>query len=106
MTHIGGFLDWYNRTYKTTHDFGTLDSFPTPVRGTPEARFGMFDDSNGWSADEYAYGDNGSLTEGYRMLAHDPILPGYNPNGVDPSLTPAPAYHRLSGIMIPAPTGL
>ena len=60
---------------------------PSPVRGTPEARFGLFDDSNGFSADEYSYGDNGSLTEGYRMLAHDPILPGYNPDGVDPSLT-------------------
>ncbi|MFA5970763.1 MAG: DUF4832 domain-containing protein [Lentimicrobiaceae bacterium] len=87
MTHIGGFLDWYNRTYNTTYDFGTLDAFPTPVRGTPEARFGMFDDSNGWSADEYSYGDGGSLTEGYRMLAYDPILKGYNPKGVDPSLT-------------------
>ena len=87
MTHIGGFLDWYNRTYHTTYNFGTLETFPTPVRGTPEARFGMFDDSNGWSADEYSYGDGGSLTEGYRMLAYDPILPGYNPNGVDPSLT-------------------
>ena len=87
MTHIGGFLDWYNRTYNTTYDFGTLDTSPTPVRGTPEARFGMFDDSNGFSADEYSYGDNGSLTEGYRMLAHDPILPGHNPNGSDPSLT-------------------
>jgi len=87
MTHVGGFLDWYNRTYNTTYDFGTLDTFPAPVRGTPEARFGMFDDSNGYSEDEYSYGDNGSLTEGYRMLAHDPILPGYNPVGVDPSLT-------------------
>ena len=87
MTHIGGFLDWYNRTYNTTYDFGTLDNFPTPLRGTPEARFGLFDDSNGFSADEYSYGDNGSLSEGYRMLAHDPILPGYNPNGADPSLT-------------------
>ena len=47
----------------------------------------MFDDSNGFSADEYSYGDGGSLTEGYRMLAYDPILPGYNPKGVDPSLT-------------------
>ncbi|MBC8374502.1 MAG: DUF4832 domain-containing protein [FCB group bacterium] len=87
MTHIGGFLDWYNRTYNTTYSFGTLDSFPTPVRGTLEARFGMFDDSNGFSVDEYSYGDGGSLTEGYRMLAYDPILPGYNPKGVDPSLT-------------------
>ena len=87
MTHIGGFLDWYNRTNNTTYDFGTLDKLPIPVRGTPEARFGLFDDSNGFSADEYSYGDNGSLTEGYRMLAHDPILSGYNPSGEDPSLT-------------------
>ncbi|MCL2420677.1 MAG: DUF4832 domain-containing protein [Defluviitaleaceae bacterium] len=86
MTHIGGFLDWYNRTYDTTYDFGTLDKFPDIVRGTPEARFGMFCDSVGWSADEYAHNNGGSLTEGYRMLAHDPILPGYNPVGVDPSL--------------------
>jgi hypothetical protein len=87
MTHIGGFLDWYNRTYNTMYNFGNLETFPAPVRGTPEARFGMFDDSNGWSPDEYSYGDGGSLTEGYRMLAYDPILPGYNPKGVDPSLT-------------------
>lgn len=87
MTHIGAFLDWYNRTYNTTYDFGTLEKVPTPVRGTPEARFGLFDDSNGFSPDEYSYGDGGSTTEGYRMLAYDPILPGYNPNGVDPSLT-------------------
>ena len=89
MTHVGGFLDWYNRTYDTTYDFGTLETLPAPVRGTPEARFGMFDDSNGWSVDEYSYGDNGSLTEGYRMLAHDPLLPGYNPTGADPSLRSA-----------------
>jgi len=87
MTFVGAYLDWYNRTYETTYDFGNLHTMPAPVRGTPEARFGMFDDSNGWSADEWAFGDNGSLTEGYRMLAHDPILPGYNPTGVDPSLT-------------------
>lgn len=89
MTHIGAFLDWYNRTYNTKYDFGTLDSFPTLERGTPEARFGMFDDSNGYSMDEYSYGDGGSLTEGYRMLAHDPLLTGYNPNGKDPSLVRA-----------------
>jgi len=87
MTHVGGFLDWYNRTYNTTYNFGTLDTFPAMVRGTPEARFGFFDDSNGYSEDEYSYGDNGSLTEGYRMLAHDPMLPGYNPTKSDPSLT-------------------
>jgi len=87
MTHVGAFLDWYNRTYNTIYDFGNLDSFPEILRDTPESRFGMFSDSTGWSADEYAPGNGGSLTEGYRMLAHDPILPGYNPQGADPSLT-------------------
>ena len=91
MTHVGGFLDWYNRTYNTTYTFGNMETMPAPKRGTPEARFGMFDDSNGYSSDEYSYGDNGSLTEGYRMLAHDPLLPGFNPTGEDPSL-------RRSGI--------
>lgn len=96
MTHIGSFLDWYNRTYDTTYTFGSLETFPAPVRGTPEARFGMFDDSNGFSADEYSYGDGGSLTEGYRMLAYDSILPGYNPKGIDPSLT-RPGVSSLIG---------
>ena len=36
MTHIGGFLDWYNRTYNTTYDFGTLDNLSPP--GTRYAR--------------------------------------------------------------------
>ena len=87
MTHVGGFLDWYNRTYNTQYDFGTLENFPEIKRGTPESRIGKFCDSTGWSIDEYCYSNNGSLTEGYRMLAHDPILKGYNPKGIDPSLT-------------------
>ena len=87
MTHVGGFLAWYNHTYHTTYTFGTLDTMPTQVRGTPEARFGMFDDASGWSADEYSYNDCGSLSEGYRMLAHDPTLPGYNSTATDPSMT-------------------
>ena len=87
MTHLGGFLDWYNRTYNTTYTFGTLDTFPEIKRDTPESRFGMFSDATGWSDSEYSYGNSGSLTEGYRMLAYDPILPGYNPEGIDPSLT-------------------
>jgi hypothetical protein len=89
MTHIGGFLDWYNKTYNTTYTFGTLDEIPDFEPNSPEARFGMFSDSVGWSADEYSYGNGGSLTEGYRMLAHDPAIPGYNENATDPSLTRA-----------------
>ena len=87
MTHLGAFLAWYNRTYNTQYTFGTLDTMPPIVRGTPEARFGMFTDSAAdFSADEYSYNDDGSESEGYRMLAHDPTLPGYDPTGVDPSL--------------------
>ena len=86
MTHIGAFLAWYNRTYNTSYSFGDLDKFPDIKRGTPESRIGMFDDSTGWSADEYNPSNNGSLTEGYRMLAYDPTLPGFNPEGKDPSL--------------------
>ena len=60
---------------------------PPIVRGTPEARFGMFEDSAAdFSEDEWSYNDDGSASEGYRMLAHDPTLPGYDPTGVDPSL--------------------
>ena len=87
MTHLGGFLAWYNRTYNTQYTFGTLDQMPPLVRGTPEARFGMFEDSaSDFSEDEWSYNDDGSASEGYRMLAHDPTLPGYDPVGVDPSL--------------------
>ncbi len=86
MTHLGGFLAWYNRTYNTQYTFGTLDQMPPIVRGTPEARFGMFEDSaSDFSEDEWSYNDDGSASEGYRMLAHDPMLPGYDPAGVDPS---------------------
>ncbi len=87
MTHLGGFLAWYNRTYNTQYTFGTLNTMPPIVRGTPEARFGMFEDSAAdFSEDEWSYNDDGSASEGYRMLAHDPTLPGYDPTGVDPSL--------------------
>ncbi len=87
MTHLGGFLAWYNRTYNTQYTFGTLDQMPPIVRGTPEARFGMFEDSAAdFSEDEWSYNDDGSASEGYRMLAHDPTLPGYDPTGVDPSM--------------------
>ncbi len=87
MTHLGGFLAWYNRTYNTQYTFGTLDQMPPIVRGTPEARFGMFEDSaSDFSEDEWSYNDDGSASEGYRMMAHDPTLPGYDPAGVDPSL--------------------
>ena len=64
--HAGAFLSWYNATYGTHYTFGTIDQIPAPKEGTPEARFGFFDDS-------YAYGEDegedfpddwGSLSEG------------------------------------------
>lgn len=39
------FLSWYNLTYGT--DFNVIDSIPVPQEGTPEARWGYFDDSYG-----------------------------------------------------------
>ena len=99
MTHVGAFLDWYNRTYNTTYDFGTLDTFPDIIRGTPEARFGFFSDSTGFSEDEWAFGNDGSWTEGYRMLAHDPILPGYDPDAVDPSHVRTLSGNRVNSVV-------
>lgn len=65
LVHAGGFLAWYNLTYGTHYDFSNIDSMPVPPKGSPQARFGFFNDS-------YAAGswdDNGSLSEGSRMFA-------------------------------------
>lgn len=64
--HAGAFLSWYNHTYGTTYTFANIDQIPAPQRGTPEARFGFFNDSYAYGEDE---GDNypddwGSLSEG------------------------------------------
>jgi hypothetical protein len=64
LTHAGGFLAWYNETYGTTYTFTNIDTMPVPPKGSPEARFGFFNDS-------YAAGswtDNGSLSEGNPMI--------------------------------------
>jgi hypothetical protein len=47
----GAFLSWYNDTYATDYTFSDIDKIPSPERGTPEARFGLFNDS-------YAYGED------------------------------------------------
>ncbi len=39
------FLSWYNLTYGTT--FTDIDSIPVPQKGSPESRWGYFDDSYG-----------------------------------------------------------
>ncbi len=64
--HAGAFLSWYNATYGTDYTFGTIDQIPAPKEGTPESRFGMFDDSYAYGEDEGEnYPDDwGSLSEG------------------------------------------
>ncbi len=62
----GAFLSWYNDAYRKNYTFENIDQIPAPKRGTPEARFGFFNDSYGYGEDE---GDNypndwGSLSEG------------------------------------------
>lgn len=65
--HGGAFLSWYNAKYDTNYTFNDIDQIPVPEAGSPESRFGFFNDS-------YAYGtesmsgtpdDWGSLSEGY-----------------------------------------
>ena len=64
--HAGAFLSWYNATYGTDYTFETIDQIPAPEEGTPESRFGMFDDSYAYGEDEGEdYPDDwGSLSEG------------------------------------------
>ena len=63
--HAGAFLSWYNHTYGTNYTFETLDQIPAPEPGTPEARFGFFNDSYAFGAEEdEAPDDWGSLSEG------------------------------------------
>ncbi|MCL2604079.1 MAG: DUF4832 domain-containing protein [Defluviitaleaceae bacterium] len=66
LTHAGGFLAWYNATYGTAYNFFNIDTMPVPKRGTPEARFGFFNDSYAAGGDDAS--DNGSLSEGGEML--------------------------------------
>lgn len=62
----GAFLSWYNDTYETSYTFADIDQIPAPALGTPESRFGFFNDSYAYGEDE---GDDypndwGSLSEG------------------------------------------
>ena len=58
LTHVGGYLAWYNLTYGTNYTFTNCDTLPAPPKGSPEARIGFFDDS--YAAE---WEDNGSLSE-------------------------------------------
>jgi hypothetical protein len=67
LVHAGGVMAWYNIEYGTNYSFTNL--MPAPARGTPAQRFGMFNDS--YSAGGSGYTDNGSLSEGYRLVGGD-----------------------------------
>jgi hypothetical protein len=67
LVHAGGVMAWYNVEYGTDYSFTNL--MPAPARGTPAQRFGMLNDS--YSAGGNDYSDNGSLSEGYRLVGGD-----------------------------------
>ena len=75
LTHAGGFLAWYNARYGTSYTFFDIDTMPIPKRGTPEARFGFYNDS--YVAGSEDLSDNGSLSEGGGMLR-----PGAEPDAL------------------------
>ena len=77
LTHAGAFIAWYNHKYETNYWFGNIETMPVPPKGSPEARFGFFNDSNvaGWHAGYSSWCDGGSLNEGAPMVA-----PGWDPD--------------------------
>ena len=63
LTNMRIFLGWYNLTHGT--NYRQVDSIPAPEKGTPEARWGFFDDSYGSN-----YGNSGrysTVEERYRF---------------------------------------
>ena len=64
--HLGSFLSWYNWKYGTRYTFSNVDTMPAPQPGTPEARFGFFNDSYAFGAETSRdpADDWGSLSEG------------------------------------------
>ena len=66
LAHAGAAMGWYNVEYGTNYDFTNMP--PAPVRGTPEQRIGMFNDSYSRGLDGDWYNDNGSLSEGYEIV--------------------------------------
>lgn len=80
IVHPGAFLSWYNSKYGTRYTFDTIDQIPAPQPGTPEARFGLFNDSYAYGADsgDEDYPDDwGSLSEGAGW-AGAPLGEGYD----------------------------
>ena len=76
LVPAGGVMAWHNTEYNTAYSF--VDLMPSPEQGTPAKRFGMFNDSYsagvgnstiaGSSTSADSYSDNGSLSEGSRLL--------------------------------------
>ncbi|MFO7889405.1 MAG: DUF4832 domain-containing protein [bacterium] len=66
LVHAGGVMAWHNVEYGTNYSFSNL--MPAPERGTPAQRFGMFNDSYSAGSRGNDYSDNGSLSEGYRLI--------------------------------------
>ncbi len=56
-------LAWYNLTYGTTYTVTNVNTMPVPPKGSPESRFGLFDDS--YAAN---YGDNGRFDYPYERF--------------------------------------
>ena len=62
----GAFLSWYNAAHDTDYTFANMDEIPAPEPGTPESRFGFFNDSYSLGTDdeEWIPDDWGSISEG------------------------------------------
>ncbi len=67
LVHAGGVMAWHNVEYGTDYSFANL--MPAPDPGTETQRFGMFNDS--YSAGGNDYSDNGSLSEGFRLIGSE-----------------------------------
>ncbi len=68
--HAGAYISWYNATHGTPFTFANMDFLPIPLRDTPEARFGLLNDSyaNGLSHMNGLYSDMDSFSEGAQIL--------------------------------------
>lgn len=66
LVHAGGVMAWNNLEYGTDYSFTNL--MPSPGRGTPAQRFGMFNDSYSAGSRGSVPDDNGSLSEGFALI--------------------------------------
>lgn len=66
LVHAGGVMAWHNDEYGTDYSFTNL--MPAPERETKAQRFGVRHDSYSAGFTGGYYNDNGSLSEGYRLI--------------------------------------